>query len=397
MWERLKKALPILILAGIGLGVSIAIEVVHRRLAADVNYASFCYVNARVNCDVVLSSGYALLAGISVSTWGIAYYLVLVGLALVTVRAGRASARQNLANLILVLAGWGLLFSIYLAVVAFAVLQSVCLMCGALYLVNIGLFVAAWRLRTSTRMAGRRAAAEYVRQDRLVLIGSLLAAVALVVIGSWEALGRSVRLNDPSQISQQRPEFYHWYFAQPVVNVPLDAGSSRGSPHAPVTIVEFSDFECGHCAAFHQTLDDLLRRTGQQVRVVFRNFPLDSACNPAVPERFHPQACLAAMAAECAAEQGKFWQYHDLLFDNQQQLERQFLIGYAARLDLDVARFTTCLGSEAVRARVERDAKDGAQLGVDSTPTLFINGRTIRGALDSQRLSDAVVLARSGR
>ena len=82
------------------------------------------------------------------------------------------------------------------------------------------------------------------------------------------------------------------------------------------------------------------------------------------------------------------------MFDNQQQLQRQFLITYATRLGLDVARFTACLGSEEARARVDHDAQEGAALGIDSTPTVFINGRTIKGALDAQRLADAVALAR---
>lgn len=395
MWERVKKVLPILILAGIGLGVSIAIEVVHRRLAADVNYASFCNVSATVNCDVVLGSRYAVFAGMPVSTWAILYHVAVLGLAIAVAGAGRATVRETLTTLTLVLATCGVLFSIYMAAVAFAVLHTVCLMCSMLYMVAVGLFLAVWRLRARARMTGRRWRAEHAGQERTVVIGSIVAALALVVVGSWEALGRGVHLNDATEISRQRPEFCQWYLAQPVVQVPVDAGNSRGSADAPVTIVEFSDFECGHCSVFHQTLDDLLHRLGPNVRVLFRHFPLDSACNPAVPTRLHPQACLAAMAAECAAEQDKFWQYHNLLFDNQQRLERQFLIAYAGRLGLDVTRFTACLGSEAARARVERDAKQGAQLGIDSTPTVFINGRTIKGALDFQRLADAVTLAQA--
>jgi protein-disulfide isomerase len=133
------------------------------------------------------------------------------------------------------------------------------------------------------------------------------------------------------------------------------------------------------------------------VRIVFRHFPLDSACNPSVASRMHPQACLAAVASECAAEQGKFWQYHNLLFDNQQRLGREFLIAYATRLGLNTERFAACLSSDAVQARVERDTKAGAELGIDSTPTVFINGRKIKGALEPERLADALTLARAYR
>jgi protein-disulfide isomerase len=132
------------------------------------------------------------------------------------------------------------------------------------------------------------------------------------------------------------------------------------------------------------------------VRVDFRHFPLDSACNPKVAAPMHQSACLAAVAAECAGEQGKFWQYHNLLFANQQELGRAFLIEYATRLGMDVARFTDCLGSAAAQARVRDDAAEGARLGIDSTPTVFINGRKIKGALEPELLTSAVVLAKTG-
>ena len=397
MQEHTKRLLPFLSLALLGLGVSIAIEVVHRRLVADVNYASFCNVNASINCDAVLTSRYATLAGNSVSSWGIAFYVLVSGLAIALARAGRTAQRRTLSTAAVIAAVWGLVFSAYMAVIALFVLHTVCLMCSALYLISVGMFGAAWWLRSGLSVVGRRQTRERSARDRWVLVGSTLAGVALVAVGAWEALGRGAPQISATEIERQRPEFYRWFLARPVVQVPADGNHSRGNPNATVTIVEFSDFECGHCAAFHQSIEDVLRRGDQSVRVVFRHFPLDSACNPKVPSRMHPQACLAAVAAECAAEQGKFWQYHNLLFDNQQHLEREFLLAYANRLGLDAGRFTSCLGSEAAQARVERDASAGAQLGIDSTPTLFINGRTIKGALETDLLTDALTLARSSR
>jgi protein-disulfide isomerase/uncharacterized membrane protein len=398
MWERVKKSLPVVILAIIGLGVSVMIEVVHRRLAADVNYASFCNVSANVNCDVVLSSRYAWLAGISVGVWAILFYIGVLVVALGASTATRAKLRGTFGTLTFTAAIWGLLFSIYMAAIAFAILHAVCLMCTSLYLVNIGLFGAAWRLRAKLKPSGRRQATERAGQDRMVVIASILVAVVLVGIGSWEAFGRSAHLASASDIERQRPDFYRWYFAQPRTDLPDHSNrNTRGRADAPVTIVEFSDFECGHCAAFHKSLDEVLHRVGRNVRVVFRHFPLDAACNPTVPTHVHPQACLAAIAAECAAEQGKFWQYHNVLFDHQQELGRSFLMQYAARLGLDGSRFAECLGSADARARVEHDVEEATQLGIDSTPTIFINGRTIKGALEPELLSNALTLARTQR
>jgi protein-disulfide isomerase/uncharacterized membrane protein len=396
MSERVNKILPAALLAMVGFGISILIQVVHGRLAADVNYTSFCNVNASVNCDVVLSSRYAMLAGFPVSTWAILYYLALLGMLVGVVGVNRATTRETLATLVWGSAVWGLVFSAYMAVIAFFVLGTICLMCTGLYLVSIGLFLATWRLRSSLRFTGRRQAAVRTGQDRFVFIGGLAAALVLVAIGSWEALGRGATPTDAAEIKRRSPDFYNWYFAQPRAEMPLDAARNvRGSADAPVTIVEFSDFECGHCATFHQSLDDVLHRLGPNVRVIFRHFPLDSACNPKVAASVHPSACLAAVAAECAGEQGKFWQYHNLLFANQQELGRVFLIQYATRLGMDVARFTECLGSADIQARVREDAAEGGRLGIDSTPTVFINGRKIKGALEPELLTNAVILAKT--
>jgi protein-disulfide isomerase/uncharacterized membrane protein len=396
MSERVNKILPAALLAVVGLAISILIQVVHGRLAADVNYASFCNVNASVNCDVVLSSRYATLAGLPVSLWAILYYVATLGMLAGVVGVNRATTRETLATLVFGSTVWGLAFSVYMAVIAFFVLSTICLMCMGLYLVSIGLFLAAWRLRNALRVTGRRQAAAHAGRDRLVFIGGIAAAVALIAVGSWEALGRAATPTDAAEVKRRSPDFYNWYFAQPRAEMPLDATrNARGSTDAPVTIVEFSDFECGHCATFHENLDDVLHRLGPSVRVIFRHFPLDNACNPKVPASVHPSACLAAVAAECAGEQGQFWQYHNLLFANQQELGRVFLIQYAARLGMDVARFTECLGSADIQARVREDAAEGGRLGIDSTPTVFINGRKIKGALEPELLTNAVILAKT--
>ena len=269
MSERVNKILPAALLAVVGLAISILIQVVHGRLAADVNYASFCNVNASVNCDVVLSSRYATLAGLPVSLWAILYYVATLGMLAGVVGVNRATTRETLATLVFGSTVWGLAFSVYMAVIAFFVLSTICLMCMGLYLVSIGLFLAAWRLRNALRVTGRRQAAAHAGRDRLVFIGGIAAAVALIAVGSWEALGRAATPTDAAEVKRRSPDFYNWYFAQPRAEMPLDATrNARGSTDAPVTIVEFSDFECGHCATFHQNLDDVkLVRLGQSVQL----------------------------------------------------------------------------------------------------------------------------------
>lgn len=157
-----------------------------------------------------------------------------------------------------------------------------------------------------------------------------------------------------------------------VVNVSVDDDPARGPEDAAVTIIEFSDFQCPYCGRFfQQTLPQLVAQYGDRIRFVYRDFPLD---------QIHPNARNAAIAAECADDQGKFWEYHDVLFSNQQALGVADLKRYAEQLELDVAAFSECLDSQKHNDEVNADLRDGLQAGVTGTPTFFINGRRVVGA-----------------
>ena len=156
-----------------------------------------------------------------------------------------------------------------------------------------------------------------------------------------------------------------------VVQVSIDGRPFLGPRDAPVTIVEFTDYECPFCGRhFAQTSPQLLSQYDGQVKFVIMNFPLS----------FHPFAQKAAEAAECAYDQGKFWEYHDTLFRNQQALDTDSLKGYASALGLDTETFETCLDSDAKAQQVLEDFRDGQSYGVSATPTFFINGRRLVGA-----------------
>jgi protein-disulfide isomerase len=144
-----------------------------------------------------------------------------------------------------------------------------------------------------------------------------------------------------------------------------------GNANAPVTVIEFSDFQCPFCQRVVPTLKQVRDTYGDRVRLVWKDFPLTS---------IHPQAFKAAEAGPCAREQGKFWEYHDRLFANQQALEPDLLKKYAADLGLDAAKFNACLDTAKYAERVQAQMGLGNQLGVSSTPSIFINGRMVSGA-----------------
>ncbi len=165
------------------------------------------------------------------------------------------------------------------------------------------------------------------------------------------------------------------------------ARSGRGPEDAAVTIVEFSDFQCPYCARFQEeTLPQILSEYGDQVRFVYRDFPLTS---------LHANALKAAEASECADDQGKYWEYHDLLFQNQTALDDESLKGYAASLELDAATFDDCLASGKYTQEVAKDLQDGTEAGVQGTPSFFVNGMPIRGAQPYQAFQAAIEAALS--
>jgi len=172
--------------------------------------------------------------------------------------------------------------------------------------------------------------------------------------------------------------------AEPLVDLYIDVDPERdhvrGSIDAPVTVVEYGDFECPHCGQAEPVVRELLRDFGD-VRYVWRHLPLNDV---------HPGAQLAAEAAEAAADQGAFWEMHDLLLGNQDALRPSDLIAYAEQLGLDVERFADDLREHAGAARVAEDVDSADLSGVSGTPTFFINGRRHYGAYDIATLSSAV-------
>jgi protein-disulfide isomerase len=160
-----------------------------------------------------------------------------------------------------------------------------------------------------------------------------------------------------------------------------DADHVRGAPSALVTIVEYADFECLHCARAFPVLVRYLEEFRGTLRVVFRHFPLGWE---------HPASALAARAAEAAARQGKFWEMHDELFRNPGMLHREALHAHAASIDLDLARFTADLDDPQLVARIERDIATGRASSVNATPTFFVDGARYANSRNVEGLRDAI-------
>lgn len=172
------------------------------------------------------------------------------------------------------------------------------------------------------------------------------------------AFAEQLRRSATLQVYLETPE-------PPVYDISTDARPAKGSPAAPVTIIEFTDYQCQSCAAAQPVIEKLVGEYGDKVRLVVRQFPLPQ----------HSNAQKAAEAAEAAFEQNKFWEYTSILMQNQTALETDKLKEYATRAGLDRSKFDAALDSGKFAAQVQRDMDDGMSYGINSTPTVFINGQ----------------------
>ena len=156
------------------------------------------------------------------------------------------------------------------------------------------------------------------------------------------------------------------------INIVSDDDASLGRKDAQVTIVEFADFQCSYSKESSFVMRELALKYPEKINYIYRDFPLSDV---------HSLARKAAEASECAADQGKFWEYHDKLYQNQSDLSQERLYQFAAELNLNTSFFRSCLDSGTYKDEVEKDYQDGLQAGVRGTPTFFINGSKIQGAI----------------
>lgn len=159
-----------------------------------------------------------------------------------------------------------------------------------------------------------------------------------------------------------------------------DSDHIRGNKNAPITIVEFSDLQCPFCSRFHDTMNQVLAAYPNDVRWVYKHFPLN----------FHQYAQKSAEASECASEQGKFWEYVDKIFANQSSLNTDYLATAAKEVGLNTSQFDSCLSSGKYASKVSSDYSLGQQAGVTGTPASFVNGELVSGAVPLETVKQKI-------
>jgi uncharacterized membrane protein/protein-disulfide isomerase len=379
-----------------GLSAMLWAAYVHHRLLFDPRYASFCDINSTVSCSEVLLSRYSTAYGVPIAIYGAIWFagiLVLLGAA----TWGGESLRENVPGYIFALSTAGLAIVLYLAYVSFAVLKVYCPLCLTADAAVVGLFIVSgaatsFPMTTLPKRLLRDVKTSFVTPMAIAVIVLFLigAGSAVALFAHESAIAEDTSAAAVAQLASadRRSEFERWYAAQP--RVPLIVPNEG----AKVLIVDFSDFQCPYCRQAYVALKPIIDKYNSvvpnTVRLVLKDFPLDSKCNGSVQNGGpHPFACEAAVAVRLAKAKGREQALEDYLFANQQDFSSENIRKWAREIgqvtDFD-AKYPATI------EQVKGDIAFGHTLEVGATPTMFINGVKVAGVLAPQYLDQAIAI-----
>jgi len=378
----------LLVFCLIGLGASAAATYVHYHLLRDPSYTSVCDVSATVSCTQVYASRFGTIRGVPVALLGLLWFALTLLLLVAAIR-GSDALREDVSSFIFGLSTIGLAVVLYLAYASFFVLKTVCVFCLITYAAVIGLFLVSGAATAIPMTTLPRRAARDLQLLRRSPLAVLIAALFLAMAGSAVAFfpreGDLAAAPEPAS-QDQRSDFERWFSSQPRVPIMVPSDGAK------VVVVKFNDYQCPPCRQSYMNYKSVFAKYDSQkkgeVKVVYKDFPLDSECNASVANGGpHPSACEAAVAVRLSREHNREEQMTEWLFANQPSLTPA-LVKQAAHdvggvNDYD-ARYAQTL------ELVKGDIALGRQLGVKSTPTFFVDGIRIEGALPPQYFDQAI-------
>ena len=385
--------------AAAGLLVSLVAAYAHYRMLADAGYVSFCDVSATVTCTQAYSSRFGAFGGVPVAVFGAIWFAFATLLAVAGLGA-RPEVRESIPGYLFAGSTLALAAVLYLGYASFFVLGLVCVLCVITYAAAIGLFLVSGA-GTSFPMTSlpRRA----VRDLKVLLSSPVAIMLALLLVGAAASTlaffpkdGASSSAPEtvrdaaeaaarPELTATQQSEFERYYTAQPRLPIVVPAEGAK------VLVVKFNDYQCPPCRQTYMEYKSIFEKYEAAqpgaVRLVLKDFPLESECNAGVTSDLHSSACEAAVGVRLARERGRAEPFEQWLFDNQSRMTPQLVregvreVGQVTNFD---ARYAATL--EAVKG----DIGYGRQLGVTATPTFFINGVRIAGGLPPVYFEQAI-------
>lgn len=391
-----RAAILALSCALVGLGASAAAAYTHYHLLYDPAYRSFCDVSETISCTQVYMSRFSTIRGIPVAVFG-ALSFVAAALLSMTGLVARQSVRENVPGYLFVLSTLSLAVVLYLGYASFVLLKAVCLLCLTTYAAVIGLFLISGAATSFPMTTLPRRAARDVR----VFISSPLALTLAVLFFAGAATtlaffpregvlasadpAAAATSTAPVPTQDQRSEFERWYASQPRVPLIISADGAK------VLVVKFNDFQCPACGQSYLQYKPIFAKYEAErpgaVRLVLRDYPLNRDCNDGLGQTIHPAACDAAVAVRLAQAHNRTEAMEEWLYTHQPAMTppsvRQAARDIGQIGDFD-ERYATTLGM------IKGDVALGRQLGVKSTPTFFINGVKVEGALPPQYFDQAI-------
>jgi uncharacterized membrane protein/protein-disulfide isomerase len=368
------------ILALTGLASALASLYVHYQLLTRPGYLSFCDVNATVSCTQVYQSRYAYLGGVPVALLGALWYVAVL-MVLLGAWRGWPSLRENAPGYLFLLSTAGLGFVLYMAYASLVLLTIVCLLCVVTYVAVAALFITSgtrtpYPMLTIPRRLVQDAKAALVSPAALALILVFLVGATAAV--AFFPRGGALATATPGQAAagDRQSEFIRYWESQPRTQIPVSADG------AAVVIVRFSDYQCPSCAQTYKDYKPVVARFNAQypgaIKIVQKDFPLETECNSNLNRDVHLAACEAAAAARAAGAKGRGEAMEDWLYANHQILTpaavRQAAADVGGVTDFD-AQYPSLVTS------IKGDIALATILGVKVTPTFYINGVKLEGAL----------------
>jgi len=386
-WLQLFSAL-------LGIGLSLYLLVQHTRLKSGIQgSASFCSLGGFADCDVVNASQNSELVGIPIAAFGAIFYFTLLMLGLISDPKDKNFRFCQRLSAWLAIAGLGVDAGLF--VLQFISIKSLCIMCFATYLATLMHLGCNLLMTDGSGLKNRFASA--VKPHVSGKLSAATVVVSLIATASFAAvvglIPYYIRTNSSNyqMVNDALTQFYATWKDKPARLIDVnDNDPKRGNPNAKVRIVEFSDFECAHCRRAAFTLHTALKPMEDHVQFVFKNFPLDSSCNPSMNYQLHANACNLARLGICAWKKGKFWEYHDQVFlrlrdeDFHQSWDN---ITELLKPVMSKEEISACIQDASALVPVTDAIKQGSGLGIQGTPTIYIDGKqvTIPVTIDTLR------------
>ena len=391
---RKKFMIGVILAALFGAALSIASTTQHFRIQKEgLEKASFCAISKTINCDIVNASSYSEFLGVPIAWWGLIYYLIIGGMAMLVLFSKKD--HRATASVAWFMSLGGILYSLFLGYVSFMILGVLCIECMGMYLANILITVFLF-VSLGIRFGGIvKFIMDYLKamigkKSNLGFAPKVLKHVVIVgiVFGlGWITIAQIQAKDGGGRKTGNVDELVNAYYSQSLHSIDINPKwAVWGNPNAKVTIVEFSEYQCPFCRISAFNVKPYLQEFKNDIRYYFVNYPLDNACNDNLKRPMHKYACFAGKASICAQAKGDFWSFHDELFRNQRKLNREVILDMAKERGWNPEEFLSCINSEEVNALIRDEIGAGRKIYITGTPTIFLNGRKIRNWRDPEFL-----------